>query len=149
MIIEKTGGVGGKWIDKKTLKNGDLIKLTSEAEWIDGQNDSKQLVAKARVKGLEEEVNLAINKPSKNALIDAFGKDSKEWIGKVLTVAVESGIFAGKRGIMLNLIPEGYEVSEDANGYIIIQRSGRRDEAPKPDLIQYPKEEINIDDIPF
>lgn len=149
MIIEKSSGVGGSWIDKKSLKNGDLIKIKSEAKWVEGQN-GKQLVAKVRVKGQTEDVNLAINSPSKDALISAFGEDSVGWIDKILTVAVENGIFAGKRGVMLNLIPEGFVVAEDASGYITI-----RPKVEPPKVVaetrnkQEIEEGISVDDIPF
>lgn len=118
--IESSAGVGGKFVDKKSLKNGDMVKIISEALWVEGQF-GKQLVAKIRIKGQAEEVNAVISTPTRNAFISAYGDDSVGWIGKVATVAVESGIFAGKRGIMLNLVPEGYVVTEDAAGYIIIR----------------------------
>lgn len=144
MIIEKTGGVGGAWVDKKELRSGDIVKLTSEAKWIDGQN-GKQLVAKMRIKGIQEEKNVAINSPSKNALIEAFGDDSNNWKDKHLTVATESGIFAGKRGIALYLIPEGFSLGED-NGYVVIKKAG---EVKETENVEYPEETVNLDDIPF
>jgi hypothetical protein len=114
--------------------------------------EEKQLVAKCKVKGMDGEFNLAINSPSKNALIDAFGSDTKNWVGKLLTAAIEIGIFAGKRGVMLNLVPEGYVVAEDAAGYIVI-----RPKVEPPAVVakqtgpfaEYPVEDINPDDIPF
>lgn len=149
MQIEKSSGVGGSWIDKKSLKNGDIIKIKSEATWIEGTN-GKQLVAKMRVKGQSEDVNVTINTPTKNAFVDAFGSDSALWIDKVLTVAVEPGIFAGKRGIMLNLVPEGYVIGEDATGYITIHPKIKA-----PDVVtrsrnaQEVEEDIDIDSVPF
>jgi len=124
MQIEKSSGIGGAWVNKKELKNGDLVKIKSEATWIDGQN-GKQLVAKIRVKGQMEDVNTAINTPTKNALIEAFGTESADWVDKPLTVAVEAGIFAGKRGVMMNLIPEGFTLGEDSGGYIVISKAGK------------------------
>lgn len=149
MEIEKSSGVGGGWVDKKALKKGDLAKLKTEATWVDGQN-GKQLVAKISIKGGQADVNLAINSPSKDALIDAFGSDSKNWVGKLLTIQAEPGIFAGKRGIMLNLIPEGYVVAEDAAGYITI-----RAKVEAPTIVKESRsakeveEDINIADLPF
>lgn len=151
-FVEKSGGVGGSWIDKKALKSGDLIKLTTEAEWVPSSlnPEEKQLVAKCKVKGMEGEFNLAINSPSRNALIDAHGKDTKDWIGKLLTAAVETGIFAGKRGVMLNLVPEGYVVAEDAAGFIVI-----RPKVEPPSVVARQRsaeeiaEDINLDDLPF
>lgn len=156
MNIEKSGGVGGSWIDKKALKSGDLIKLTSEAEWVPSSlnPEEKQLVAKCKVKGMDGEFNIAINSPSRNGLIDAFGKETKDWIGKLLTAAVETGIFAGKRGVMLNLVPENYVVGEDAAGFIIIRP---KVEPPKVVSGGYSvasstaleEADINPEDIPF
>jgi hypothetical protein len=67
-------------------------------------------------------------------------------------VAVETGIFAGKRGVMLNLVPEGYVVAEDAAGYIIIRP---KQEPPAilagntASVISPEDANINPDDIPF
>lgn len=149
MKIEATSSAVGKFVDKKTLQNEGLVKIKSEAIWVEGQF-GKQLVAKVRVKGQNEDVNMVIGTPTRNALIQAFGDDSVGWVGKVLTIAVESGIFAGKRGIMLNLIPEGYVLTEDAAGYIIIRP---KVEPPESTTRNRSKEEveedINIDDVPF
>jgi hypothetical protein len=141
--------VGGQWLDKKELKGGELAKLKTEAIWSEGQN-GQQLVAKIRIKGSEEDKNVAINKPTQAALVSAFGDDSLNWIDKLLTVNVETGIFAGKRGVMLNLVPEGYVVAEDTAGYIVI-----RPKVEPPTVVarqtppDYPVEDINPDDIPF
>lgn len=151
MEIQKAGG-NGAWIDKKELKSGDLAKLKTEALWIEGTN-GKQLVAKIRIKGQTEDKNVAINTPTRNGLIDAFGEDTLNWIDKLLTVQVESGIFAGKRGIMLNLVPEGYVVAEDAAGFLTIRQ---KVEPPKVVKTTYPEgypspeeEGISPEDLPF
>lgn len=146
MIIEKTSGINGAWLDKKELQSGDIAKLTTEAKWVDGTN-GKQLVAKIRVKGQNEDKNTAINTPSRNALIDAFGDDSNAWVGKHLTIKTESGVFAGKRGIAMYLIPEGYELKEDGGGYLIITKIGGPVE--KLDTVEYPTEDINAEDVGF
>jgi hypothetical protein len=141
--------VGGQWLDKKGLKGGELAKLKTEAVWSEGQN-GQQLVAKIRIKGQEEDRNVALNKPTQAALVSAFGDDSLNWVDKLLTVQVESGIFAGKRGVMLNLVPEGYVVAEDAAGFIII-----RPKVEPPSVVARATPptgedyEPNPDDIPF
>lgn len=141
--------VGGQWLDKKELKNGDVAKLKTEAIWVEGQT-SKQLVAKIRIKGQTEDRNVALNKPTQAALVSAFGDESLNWIDKLLTVQVEAGIFAGKRGVMLNLVPEGYVVAEDIAGFIII-----RPKVEPPVVVarqrnaQEVEEDIDIDSVPF
>lgn len=134
MKFNKDNGVGGAWLDKKEIVSGQLAKLLTEAIEIEGQN-GKQIVAKVKVKGFDEEKNVAINKPSKNALIEAFGEDSKDWVGKTLMLHTEKGVFAGKRGIALYMIPEGFEVAEDDNGYVVVRRIGEKVETPPEDVV--------------
>lgn len=144
MKVTKNSGVGGKWLPKDKLESGMLLKLTTEASEVEGQN-GKQLVAKCRVKGMEEEMNVAINTPSKNALIDAFGDDTADWVGKHLTVNALPGVFAGKEGIALYLIPEGFKRTKDAGGYIVITREGEE----RTKSSQEVEEDIDIDSVPF
>ena len=142
--FNKSSSIGGAWLDKKNLKDGDVIKLVSEAKEEEGQN-GPQIVAKCLVKGGEKEPkNVGINKPSKNGLIEAFGEDSTSWMEKKLTVKVEKTVVGGKRGIALYLVPEGFEVTEDDGGYVVVKRIG---EGGKP--LDQSSEDPNPDDIPF
>lgn len=144
-IATKSSGVAGKWIDKKVLKNGDLAKIKTEATEQPSQQGTMQWVCKLHVKGQQEPANFAINKPSKNALIDAFGEDTNDWIDKPVTLAVEKTIISGKRGIGVYLIPEGFELGEDTGGYIVISRVGAAP-TPPPNVAEG---EVDPDDIPF
>lgn len=155
-IIEKSSSVFGKWLDKKALVNGDVIKIVSEAsEQPNRQGDGTQLVVKVLVKGKSKEPeNFSINTQSRNALIDAFGKDTKEWVDKVLNIAVEKVIVAGKRGIAVYLIPEGMVMKENADGFVYVghpeSESGKVKESKGgSEPVDYPEEEINAEDIPF
>lgn len=149
MKVTKSSGVGGSWVDKKTLRNGDLIKIITEATELPSQQGGTQLVAKVRIKGSPDGAqNLAINSPTKNALIEAFGDDTADWVDKVLTVHVEKTIIAGKRGIALYLVPEGFEVTEDENNYVVIAPAGSR-EPVSGRATDAEESEINPDDIPF
>ena len=57
-------------------------------------------------------------------MIDAFGTNSINWQGKHLTVMTEKVVVGGKRVTAAYLIPEGYEMGEDANGYVVISKVG-------------------------
>lgn len=145
MKINRTGGAGGAWIKKDELRNGDVLKLVSEAAEVEGAN-GVQLVAKCRIKGLQgDALNLAINSASRNALIEAFGDDSKDWIDKPLTVEVEKGIFAGKRGIAMYLVPAGFSVETDGSGYVIITRDGATPTKSEP-VIQTDEDTRDVPD---
>jgi hypothetical protein len=145
-MAKVTKSTGGAWLDKKALKTGDVIKIVSEAMDEEGQNGT-QLVALVRVKGWTGEAQkLSINSPSKNALIDVFGDDTKNWQGQLLTAHIEKTMIAGKRGIALYLIPEGYELTEDQAGYLVIVKEGDDQPAPEDDGNQ----DEGIDDsVPF
>lgn len=132
--------MNGAWLDKKNLVEGDIIKLTSEAKEVPSQQGGNQLVAKALVKGGDSEAkNVAINKPSTIALVEAFGDDSVDWVNKPLTVHTEKTLIAGKRGTALYLIPEGFEVGEDDGGYLVVKRVGEK----APDI------ELDLSEVPF
>jgi len=112
----------GAWLDKSTLENGQILTLVTEAIEQEGQSGS-QIVAKAKIEGQDGEArNVAINGASKNGLIDAFGADSLNWMNKPLTVNVERTTIGGKRAYVLYLIPEGFEMVEDSEGYVAIKR---------------------------
>lgn len=159
MKASKDSTVGGKWHDKKALKTGDLAKIKTEATETPNQMGGTQWVAKIAIKGVPEALNMAINKPSKNALIDAFGEETNDWINKVLTLHVEKTIVSGKRGVAVYLVPENYVVGEDSGGYVVIRPAveppaivkkakGAKEEKEN----EYPSAEdegIDINDVPF
>ncbi len=148
MQFTKTTG-GGGWVDKASIREGDIGKLVTEAQEVEGQN-GKQIVAKIQIKGSKEEPkNVSINNPSKNALIEAFGSDSQAWMNAHLTLHTEKTVIAGKRGIALYLVPEGFEVTEDAGGYIVVVKKGSQGTTAPKKTIDYPEEAINSDSIPF
>jgi|ERR1051326_14192 hypothetical protein len=147
---------GGKWTDIAQLKDGMRAKIIDECMRQDSQfkdeegNAKVENVAKVRYEGMPEAMNTRINWASINALIDAYGKDSKMWIDKVLTVRLIRALVAGKMRSILYFVPEGFELAEDAEGKMEIRKVGG-DVAPEPTSggIDYPKDDINPDDIPF
>jgi len=122
MEFNKSTG-GGAWLDKSTLQDGQKLKIVSEAVEIEGQEGRKaQIVAKVLVAGGTESSNVSINNPSKNALIDAYGKDSVNWVDHELSIKVENIRIAGKSAIALYLIPEGYRARDDDSGFLVIEK---------------------------
>lgn len=148
----------GSWLDKKLLSNGDKLRIVSEAKIETGQNGD-QLVAKVRVKDkVTEPANFAINKPTRKALVEAYGSNTTAWIDKVFTVNIEKTMVAGKRGIAAYLIPQGFELSEDSGGFLIVQRIGSVSTAPitADDFAEMPTiqtgdigDTASADDLPF
>ena len=156
MLVEKSSSVQGEWLDKKTVVTGDSIRIETEAKEEPNprgqKEDSTQLVCKVLVKGKSRKaINIAINSPSKNALVDTYGKDTKEWVGKVFTAHVEKVVVGGKRGTALYLIPEGMIMKESDDGFLYI---GHADSESGKPLEKKSEEEgsvgdVEVGDIPF
>ena len=75
------------WLSAKNCNDGDVIELLDEGEWKDSTtfkyddgNPVRQLVFK--VKHNEEEKSLTLIKPSRTAMITAFGDDTIAWVNK-------------------------------------------------------------------
>ncbi len=138
MLYQKQETIRGAWIKKDSELNDKRAKLVTETKPIPSNfkdkegNATTQNVSKIQIEEKDEVVNIAINKPSINALIDAFGEDSKSWVNHTLKIKTEKMMVSGKRVIALYLIPEGYELTEDDNGFIIITKSGEKETTELP-----------------
>lgn len=144
MQYTKTSGTSGSWVKAADIKAGTRVRLTTETVPHESEYQGKpikQNIAKARFEGDTEDKNVNINRPSINGLIDAFGTESTDWIGKVLTAHTEKMVIAGKRVTALYLVPEGYEVAEDEGGYLVVQKIGGAKTTSS--------EEVDPADIPF
>jgi len=159
-------GAGGAWVDKKVLSTGQRAKIVSETKpqasnYKDKNgNPTTQDVAKVRFEGLPEAVNVNINKPNIAALIEAFGDDSTNWQGHYLTVELEKVRIGGKAVTALYLIPEGYKKMDDENGYAVVVKADVKENIQTPPSapattiptrgdVEYPKDDIDPNDIPF
>lgn len=147
MKLPQESAVLGKWLDKSELKNGDQVKIVSEAKLEAGQH-GEQLVAKVKLRGGDNEAkNVAINGQSRKAIVQAYGDETSNWIDKIFTVELDKTTIGGKRVLVLYLIPEEFELKEDAGGYLVIQHKPYVDTSGP--TIEYPEEEINPESIPF
>lgn len=120
----------GAWVDKSKLVTGMRAKIVSETKPTESNfkdkegNIQTQDVAKVHFEGQPEAVNVGLNRATIAGLIDAFGDDSVNWQGHVLTVEVEKMRIGGVARIGLYLIPEGYKKTDDENGFAVIVKDG-------------------------
>ncbi len=144
----------GAWVKAAELQEGQKAKIVDECQPIESQftddkgNKKMQDVCKVRFLGLADPMNVNLNRATLKGLVDAFGTDSKAWIGQMLTVHTEKVAVAGKRVTALYLVPEGFEVGEDSEGYVQIVRTGEAPAADAPEA-DAPSAEVTADDIPF
>lgn len=128
-LYHKENEVKGQWVKKEELRNGLKATITTETNPVpstftdkDGK-EKTQDVCKVKFEGMVEEVNVSLNRATIQALVQAYGEDSKEWIGKPLTVEVEKMRVAGKAVTALYLIPEGFYKFDDADGFARIGKN--------------------------
>jgi hypothetical protein len=141
---------GGAWAKAAELTEGQRAKIVDECTPIESQftddkgNKKMQDVCKVRFEGNADPLNVNLNRATIKGLVEAFGADSKQWIGNVLTVHTEKVAVAGKRVTALYLVPEGFEVGENDEGYVEIVRKGEKPSTPAADA-----ETPDPADIPF
>lgn len=151
--------LGGQWAKASELKSGMKAKIMSETNPVpstflnkDGSMKTQD-VCKIKFEGLNDVLNLSLNRATINALVDAFGEDSKAWMNQVLTVETERVRVAGKAVVALYLLPSGYQKVDDDNGYAVIAKTGTPVETIKQDPDDIPivgDDEMNKDVIlPF
>ena len=140
---QKNTTVGGAWAKASELGDVKRAKIVSEtapqsSTFLNKDGSTKtQDVCKVQFEGLQEALNVSLNRATINGLVDAFGEDSKLWQGQHLKVETEKMRVAGKAVTALYLIPEGYNRVDDENGYAVITKEG--EELPS----------INLDEAPF
>ena len=148
---KKDSFIGGKWVKGGEVVTGTKCKLVTETDPQPSQfkdkngNMKMQDVSKIRFEGLNDVLNISLNRATISGLVDAFGEDSKSWVGKPLTAHTEKVMVAGKRVTAVYLLAEGYEVGEDDGGYVKIVN-------PSKESVQVAPEdngEVRADEIPF
>jgi hypothetical protein len=147
MEYNKSLAVQGAWAKGSAVVSGTRAKLVTETKPIESQFKNKdgttkmQDVAKARFEGGVEDLNISLNRATIDGLIDAFGKDSKDWIGHPLTAITEKVVVGGKRVTAVYLVPDGFELKEDDGGYVqVVEKGGSVNVEP---------DEVSPDSIPF
>lgn len=152
-IYKKPTELHGKWAKASELTGSRSAKIVSETNPVPSTFTNKdgsvkiQDVCKVKFEGVDEPLNLNLNKATIAGLIDAFGEDSKTWQGHTLEVVTEKMRVAGKAVTVLYLVPGGYEKIDDENGYARIAGKIGMHRASKP---MPPLETLNdLEEIPL
>lgn len=157
MKVTKSSSVRGPWAKGSELSGVKSAVITTEAEDVPSNYSNKdgspktQLVCRVKFEGIDEEKNFNINIPTKDALIDAFGDDTAMWMNKPLAVETEKVRVAGKAGVSVYLIPDGFEKVDDADGYVHVLRIDRDSDqtnVPNEDGDQDPDQKA-LDEVPY
>lgn len=115
MKVKKSSGA---FLKAKDAKPRSKVKFLDEGEWQESQNfkyeDGRpiiQLVFKVMYEG--EEMLLKVNKASRVAMIEAFGDETKNWVGKEASIFILPTPNGKEKMIVLEPIVDG----EPAKGW--------------------------------
>lgn len=85
----------GSFIKKgEDIKDGDIVKIANEGKQVEGNFGMQDLFLVKTKEGVEG--NVSFNQTTLNGLIDAYGEDSVQWIGKPVKVWKIKMSVAGK-----------------------------------------------------
>lgn len=127
-MVQYTKSATGGWVNADDVKDGVKVKLITEcvkqeSKFKDTEGNAKiENVAKVRFQGADESVNMRLNWTTIYGLIDAFGEDSKEWVGKVMTAQTREAMVGDTVRTIVYLIPEGFELAKNAEKKMEIRR---------------------------
>lgn len=133
------GAFAKKGVD---IKDGDFITIANEGKQIEGQFGTQDVFMVKLANG--EEKNISLNQTSLNNMIDAYGEEAKNWIGKQAKVWLIRSNVQGK------IIPVMYishpQASLDDDGQFSLP-AAKTGITPPP--AGTTSDEISLDQIPF
>lgn len=147
--MEYTKSKGGKYVNAEEVENGARVKILDEVTKQESnfKNDKGETktenVGKVQIEGKPGAFNMRFNWTTIYALIDAFGKESSMWVGKVLTLQKREMLVGDKVRDVMYLIPEGFQLTKDEEKRLVIRKIGGVSEPIYPDV------DIDPEDIPF
>lgn len=152
MKYQRQVSVVGSWAKASEL-TAKRAKIVSETNPMPSSFTNKdgtpkvQDVCKVKFEGIDEPMNVSLNRATINGLVEAFGEDSVNWQNHVLTVTTEKVRVAGKAVTALYLVPDGFVKTDDDNGYAVIEKLN--DTAAKASKVMNSDPEISDEDVPF
>ena len=91
------------------IKNGDTVTILDGGVTEMGQYGEQD---NFKIKTRNGEKKMALNQKTKNVLIEEFGDETEEWIGKDVLVLLKKDVIANKKVIIPFLVTEGWSLDE-------------------------------------
>jgi len=114
MQLFKKITIGGSWAKVgQDLKDGDLITILDEGKEVEGKFGKRNVFSIKTTNGIK---NLTFNQTTINNLIDAFGTETKQWVGKIVKVWIIKQNVGGVLRNVVYLSHPDWKLTE--NGFI-------------------------------
>lgn len=122
-IYKKQVSLGQFFKKGEDIKDGDIVKIANEGKKQEGQYGEQDIFL---VKKGDKEGNVSFNQTSINNLIDGYGEDSINWIGKKVKVMMIKMSVSGKiRPVYYFLHPDS--ILDDETGEFSIVKNTQDD----------------------
>ena len=121
MLYKKQISVGQFLKKGEDFKDGDMVEIANEGKKIEGQFGTQDVFL---IK-LEDETegNVNFNQTSINNLIDSFGEDSVNWVGKKVKVSMIKQNVQGKIKSVYYFLHPNTILDEESGEFIIPDKS--------------------------
>lgn len=93
------------------VKNGDTVKIL-DGGTVEANNNYPGESTNFKIKTKNGEKKVGFNQKTTNILIEEFGDETEEWIGKEVKVLIHKTIIAGNKRNVLYLVTEGWSLDE-------------------------------------
>jgi hypothetical protein len=131
MQVQKKISVQGEWAKvRQDINDKDILTILNEGQITPGDYGDRNVF---KLKTQNGEKILSFNQTSMNYLIDAFGNETKNWVGKEIKAWIIKINVSGKLKDVIYLTAPDWIMGSD--GFI-----------PSPDIKQ---DEIHPEEIPF
>lgn len=142
MLYQKRVSVGAFLKKGEDIKDGDIVEVANEGKQIEGNYGTQDVFLVKLKDGREGNINF--NQTSINGLIDAYGKDSINWIGKKIKATKIKTNVAGKFVDVYYFSHPDAELGDD--GFIMPSNGDAIPivEEPMPE-----EEDLDVNDIPL
>ena len=132
-IYKKRINIGAFLKKGEDFKEDDIIEIASEGKQVEGQYGTQDIFLVKLSDG--KEGNVSFNSTSVNNLIDAFGEDSKNWIGKKVKVWAILSNVQGKMIKVYYFSHPDAELSKEG----LFELSGKKDNKDIPTVEDDPR----------
>ena len=135
------------------IKHKDVVTVASEGVWEESERFKKDDGTPSKMFKIHfklangEDRSTTLNWTNVKLLVEAFGDDTLDWIGKEVR-AWKTKSEKEKGGFTLLYVPTDWN-SDDTGEWIIPENSQVSKKNDDIDTIEYPDDEINPEDIPF
>ena len=131
MIYERRVSVGSFLKKGEDVKQGDIIEIANEGKKVPGEYGEQDVFLIKLSDGREG--NISFNQTTINNLIDGYGKDSINWIGKKVKIEVIRQNVQGKiRAVYYFLHPD--TILDEASGEFMIGKKEEKEDLPEEEL---------------